>query len=151
MLASKTGTLKSINPSRSQRLAKLAALIDTGQSWSSQDLADQLQICKRTLFRDLSLLRDVHVPIKFDSIRGGYRVPEELPCGDSTLNADELVALVMAIKYLKPLPKGIEEPCERAIAKILAAASSNTRRRAMETLEQRQVDTPTTTKSTAHS
>ena len=120
-----TSGLKSTSIARTQRLTRLATLLESGQTWSSDKLAEQLQVCKRTLFRDVSLLRKANFPIEFDSVHGGYRVPNGRSGDSSGLKADELVALGLAVKYLEPLPESIAIPCARAISKILLAASAN--------------------------
>ena len=133
-----TSGLKSASIARTYRLTRLAALLESGQTWTSDKLAEQLQVCKRTLFRDVSLLRKTNFPILFDSVHGGYRVPNGRSGGSSALKADELVALGLAVKYLEPLPEDIAIPCARAISKILSAASANISQATLPSLEQDQ-------------
>jgi predicted DNA-binding transcriptional regulator YafY len=125
---------------RPQRLLKLAALLENGETWSAQHLAERFRVCRRTIFRDVQLLRNANVPIVFDADQGGYRITSEPQGNSSSLHPDELVALVLAIKFVGRLPESISRPCDRALAKILSMALPRVRTEAIRILDEYEPD-----------
>jgi predicted DNA-binding transcriptional regulator YafY len=63
-----------------------------------EELAGRLAVCRRTVFRDLGLLRDAGIQLAFDAQRQCYRLA---PSSDllvmPELDADELTTLVTAV------------------------------------------------------
>ena len=127
---------------RLERLLKLISLMESGQPKTGEQLAETFNVCKRTVFRDIRLLRTANVPITFDSVLGGYRLyrpgaftrvdsgPAPMTvrmqngevCSCPKINAEEIVALLLAVKVAGPVPQEIAGPCDVALAKIIATA-----------------------------
>ncbi|MDP6635664.1 MAG: WYL domain-containing protein [Phycisphaerae bacterium] len=63
-----------MNVSRVHRLLRLITLLQTGRNYSAADLARELEVCKRTVYRDLNMLELAHIPYYFDPDTGGYRI-----------------------------------------------------------------------------
>jgi predicted DNA-binding transcriptional regulator YafY len=59
--------------SRIHRLLRMITLLQGRQSWSVEELALELQVSRRTVFRDLNMLEMAHIPYYFDDERGNYR------------------------------------------------------------------------------
>jgi proteasome accessory factor B len=65
--------LAAVSAEKINRLLRLITLLHSGQAGSPQDLADMLGVTRRTLFRDLNLLRDAGIPHYFETGKG-YRI-----------------------------------------------------------------------------
>jgi len=49
-------------------------LLQGGRNYSAADLALELEVSKRTVYRDLNMLELAHIPYYFDPDTGGYRI-----------------------------------------------------------------------------
>jgi biotin operon repressor len=141
---------------QSQRLLRLIPLLESGTVWTTQRLAETLRVSRRTIYRDLRLLRRANIPVSCDPEQGGYRIVangncncpntenpwsnvntgplEDSSCKCPKLKADEIVALVLAIKVGRP-PESIAGICDSALAKLLVAASPVIRNQALAILQ----------------
>ena len=63
-----------MNVSRVHRLLRLITLLQGGRNYSAADLARELEVSKRTVYRDLNMLELAHIPYYFDPDTGGYRI-----------------------------------------------------------------------------
>ena len=63
-----------MNVSKVHRLLRLITLLQTRRSYSAADLARELEVSKRTVYRDLNMLELAHIPYYFDPDTGGYRI-----------------------------------------------------------------------------
>lgn len=144
---------------RPQRLIELISLLEGGDAWTTDQLADYFFVARRTIFRDLQLLRKSNIPVVFDPMHQGYRLQADGDCncpktssqwlaidiGNQVdricncpkISASEVAALVLAIKILGPLPPSIAGLCNRALGKIVSAASPAVRQQATAMLDDR--------------
>ena len=60
--------------SRVHRLLRLITLMRSQRAPTVADLAEQMEVCKRTIFRDLNMLELAGVPYYFDKQSAGYRI-----------------------------------------------------------------------------
>jgi predicted DNA-binding transcriptional regulator YafY len=141
MLArSTTDSESAAAPLRLERLLMLVSLMESGQPRTGEQLAERLNVCKRTVFRDIKLLRTANVPIAFDSTIPGYRllrgamfIPVDSGtapttvrmqngevCHCPTIQAEEIVALLLAVKAAGSMPQEVTNVCDVALSKILA-------------------------------
>jgi predicted DNA-binding transcriptional regulator YafY len=142
---------------RPQRLLKLVSLLESKQALDSAALASALNVCKRTVLRDIKLLRSANIPISYDLTLAGYRLRRDAPpaadpeivqvpdsawvhnggvCRCPKILADEIAALLLALRVAGQLPESIVDACESAIAKIMAAALPAARERAVHIMQQ---------------
>lgn len=66
------------------QLLRLLRLMRTlqGQTYPGvQQLADSLQVTRRTIYRDLEVLQSAGLPVHFDAERKGYSLPATLNLG----------------------------------------------------------------------
>jgi len=63
-----------MNVSRVHRLLRMITLLQGGRNYSAADLARELEVSKRTVYRDLNMLELAHIPYYFDPDTGGYRI-----------------------------------------------------------------------------
>jgi len=123
------------NAIRPQRLLRLETLLKNGSAWTAKELAELFGVALRTIRRDLRLLRQCDVPVIFDPIREGYRIQRREASNGLEIEVAELVALILAVKYIGGLPEGFVEPCDSAINKLLQAVSPAVRQQALAILE----------------
>lgn len=64
-----------MNPSvRLCRLLTLIRMLQSGRAYSPNELAQELEVSRRTVFRDLVVLRMAHIPYYYDRQRRGYKI-----------------------------------------------------------------------------
>ena len=157
LFASTSENSGSVSPLiRLERLLKLVSLMESGQPKTGEQIAETFKVCKRTVFRDIKLLRTANVPIAFDTVSKGYRLNRprgfvsvdsgEPPmtvrmqsgeaCSCPKIKAEEIVALLIAVKMAGHVPQEIAGACDIALAKILATASPAVREQAIALLRQ---------------
>ena len=64
-----------MNLSRIHRLLKLISLLQAGRGYNIEGLRPACGVSRRTIFRDLDLLRQSGVPLYFDDQSQQYRIP----------------------------------------------------------------------------
>jgi len=73
-----------MNLGRIQRLLQLIGLLQAGRGYNTDALAQACGISRRTVFRDLDLLRLSGVPLLFDEKQQRYRIPAPACCRPPT-------------------------------------------------------------------
>jgi predicted DNA-binding transcriptional regulator YafY len=81
--------------SRIRRIVKLLGLLQGGQEYNANALADACGVCRRTIFRDLDALRAAEVPLVYDDRRQSYRIPGHYFLPPTNFTADEAMALLV--------------------------------------------------------
>lgn len=85
---------------RIRRVVKLLGMMQGGQIYNVQELADLCQVTRRTIFRDLEILRDAEVPLQFDEQRGGYQIPGQFFLPPTQFSPEEAFALLVLCRQL---------------------------------------------------
>ena len=62
---------------RHSRALRILTCLQAGPGFNAQELANQMRVSRRTIFRDLNLIRDAGVSIFFDSTHDAYRLHEQ--------------------------------------------------------------------------
>ena len=62
-----------MNLSRIQRLLRLLALLQAGRGYNVESLAEACGVSRRTIFRDLDVLRESGLPLIYDEPQQRYR------------------------------------------------------------------------------
>ncbi|MBT3891529.1 MAG: HTH domain-containing protein [Planctomycetaceae bacterium] len=62
------------------RTLEIISCIQQGAGLNAVELADRFQVSKRTIYRDLSVIRTSGLPVRFDNLADGYRI---LPTSES--------------------------------------------------------------------
>lgn len=116
---------------RVHRLLQLINAMRSGQVFSADELAQKLQISRRTVFRDLQMLERSGIPCRYDQNRHGYRIDEWYFLPPVSLNLSEALGLHVAVmkiaghrvfplhaeaaraaeKVLQSLPAGLRSLC----------------------------------------
>jgi predicted DNA-binding transcriptional regulator YafY len=115
----------------SARLLALLSLLQVRREWTSQELADRLEVGPRTIRRDVEKLRSLGYPVEAaPGVAGGYRLGAggELP--PLLLDDAEAVAVAVGLRTAASGSiAGIEETSVRALAKLEQVLPSRLRRR----------------------
>jgi predicted DNA-binding transcriptional regulator YafY len=90
--------------SRVHRLLKLITMLRGQNSPSAVELADQLEVSKRTVFRDLNMLELAGVPYYFSQQAGGYKIASSFFLPPVNLTLDEALALLAVAGQGRQLP-----------------------------------------------
>jgi len=125
-------------PSRFARCLQLLNLLQSRIGYSTWELAHDLEVSRRTIYRDLCLLKGAGIRVFFDSTIGRYHVERDANLKTSPLTDDELIALLLAAhvsslscgetlgrlirqsvgKLLKQLPTRLREEASRLLSAI---------------------------------
>lgn len=84
---------------RGARLARCLGLVTLLQSrlpFRAKRLADELNVSRRTIFRDLRLIQEAGIVLDFDHEKDGYLIGHEESIRTTPLSHDELRALLVA-------------------------------------------------------
>ncbi|MFT3891318.1 MAG: WYL domain-containing protein [Anaerolineales bacterium] len=122
---------------RADRLLSLLMLLQTRGQMSAKDLADELEVSERTIYRDITALSASGIPVYASrGPGGGVRLIEEYRTTLTGLTPDETRALFM-MNIPAPLTQlGMDESFKAARLK-LSASLPNTRRAEEEHTRQR--------------
>ena len=120
---------------RVRRMLQMILLLQESRSRSSAELADQFEVSKRTIFRDMQLLRDTGFPVSCDG-KGNYELEVRL-VQHMELSPLELIALagtengpgIVGVPFLRTAR-------DLALAKLTAAGSTLTQAQIQQVREQ---------------
>lgn len=89
-----------MNVERVKRLFSVVSLLRSGRSYSADALADELDVSRRTVFRDLKLLEGAGIPFRFQHDAKGYRVENSLSLPPVHLTIEETLALLVSTRKM---------------------------------------------------
>lgn len=123
---------------RINRLVRLIVLLQAGQAGSPDELAQMLGVSRRTLFRDLNVLKDAGVP-HFYEPGEGYRLGESYFLPPINLTITETLGLLLlgkqaaaarhqpmmglALSAINKLIVSVPEPLRKACADVMSHVS----------------------------
>ena len=81
------------------RIVRLLLDLQIGQAWDPIQLAQELGVSRRTIFRDIATLRRAGVPIHFDVQQNSYRLPQPNAKRARGLSAQEIGVLAIAAHF----------------------------------------------------
>lgn len=122
--------------SKIHRLLKLITLLQTGKCYQAEDLARELKVSRRTLFRDLQLAKRAGIPLSFDPTARRYFVDEKFFLPPINFTPEEATGLMMLGYKAVPhnaLPN--YKAIESAITKIDATFSAELQKKYAKALE----------------
>lgn len=102
--------------SRVHRLLRVITLLRAQRAPTVADLAEQLEVSRRTVFRDLNMLELAGVPYYYDEPSGGYRIAQTFFLPPVNLTLDEALALLTLARHSGQLP--LHQLISQASAKI---------------------------------
>ncbi len=106
--------------STASRLLALLTLLQIPRTWSGGELAERLEVSRRTVRRDVDRLRDLGYPVKGTlGVDGGYRLGAGTEMPPLLLDDDEAVAVVVGLRAAAGhAVDGLDEASARALAKL---------------------------------
>jgi len=84
-----------MNLARIHRLLELIGLLQAGRGYNAEGLAQACGVSRRSIFRDLDLLRQSGVPVAFDESRQCYRIPGACLLPPTNFTPEEALALLV--------------------------------------------------------
>ena len=81
--------------SRIHRLLKLIGLLQAGRGYNVGGLAQACEVSRRTIFRDLEILRQSGVPLSYDDQQQRYRIPGTYYLPPTNFTPEEALALIV--------------------------------------------------------
>lgn len=108
---------------RLSRCLRLLTMLQSRIGHSARDLANDCQVSKRTIYRDLCLMAQSGIPVYYDAKRRGYILQTHSNVCASGLPGDELTALLLAAHIFSlSCELEVSRPIHQAIGKLLAQA-----------------------------
>jgi predicted DNA-binding transcriptional regulator YafY len=103
------------------RCLRLLNILQSQIGYSTSYLANEFDVSKRTIYRDLRFLEESGIPISYDIKKGGYVVLQPYSPSISKLSNDELTALLLASHIFSiSCVREISQHVHQAISKLLA-------------------------------
>lgn len=87
-----------MNVSRVHRLVHLIEILQSGESCSADTLAERLGVGRRTLFRDLNVLKEAGVPYEYDRSNGTYALTRSYLVTSINFTLQEALALTLLVR-----------------------------------------------------
>jgi biotin operon repressor BirA-like protein len=116
---------------RSSRLLTLLSLLQARRDWSGGELAERLEVSRRTIRRDVERLRELGYPVEsLTGPAGGYRLAAGTAMPPLLLDDDEAIAIAVGLRTAaRASVTGIEETSVRALVKLEQVLPAHLRRR----------------------
>ena len=114
---------------RHARALKILNCLQTGPQFNARELASRFKVSRRTIYRDLNLMREAGVPVFFDESYDAYRLGSRSAYIEPPKFDDEdLTALVMTtqLSLLQSIPE-CSNRVRDAISKLLILYPPSTR------------------------
>jgi predicted DNA-binding transcriptional regulator YafY len=115
----------------SSRLLELLSLLQARRDWPGGELADRLDVSRRTIRRDVERLRGLGYPVEsITGPAGGYRLRAGGAMPPLLLDDDEAIAIAVGLgTAARASVTGIEETAVRALVKLEQVLPAHLRRR----------------------
>src|SRR4051794_41324858 len=115
----------------SGRLLELLSLLQARRDWRGDELAERLEVSRRTIRRDVERLRELGYPVEsLTGPAGGYRLAAGAAMPPLLLDDDEAIAIAVGLRTAAGASvAGIEETAVRALVKLEQVLPKHLRRR----------------------
>jgi predicted DNA-binding transcriptional regulator YafY len=115
----------------SSRLLELLSLLQARSEWPGSELADRLEVSRRTVRRDIDRLRNLGYPVEsLAGPAGGYRLRAGTAMPPLLLDDDEAIAIAVGLRTAaRASVAGIEETAVQALVKLEQVLPAHLRRR----------------------
>jgi predicted DNA-binding transcriptional regulator YafY len=115
----------------SSRLLTLLSLLQTRRDWSGRELAERLEVSRRTIRRDVERLRSLGYPVEsVNGPAGCYRLRAGTAMPPLLLDDEEAIAIAVGLRTAaRASVTGIEETSVRALVKLEQVLPGHLRRR----------------------
>ncbi len=82
--------------SRIYRLLRLITMLQSGRSYTVAQLAEELEVSRRTIFRDMNVLEMAHIPYYYDRDERTYRINHFFFLSPVNLTLSEALAMMVS-------------------------------------------------------
>jgi predicted DNA-binding transcriptional regulator YafY len=115
----------------SSRLLTLLSLLQARRDWPGPELAERLEVSRRTIRRDVERLRELGYPVEsLTGPAGGYTLRAGTAMPPLLLDDDEAIAIAVGLRTAtRASVTGIEETAVRALVKLEQVLPARLRRR----------------------
>jgi predicted DNA-binding transcriptional regulator YafY len=115
----------------SSRLLELLSLLQARRDWPGDELAERLEVSRRTIRRDIERLRRLGYPVEsLTGPAGGYRLRAGSALPPLLLDDEEAIAIAVGLRTAaRASVSGIEEAAVRALVKLEQVLPARVRRR----------------------
>jgi len=104
---------------RLQRILQLVSTLQSQRHYGPDQLAQKMDVDRRTIFRDLKTLKLAGVPYYFDEEKNGYKISENFMLPPMRLDFEESLSLLLLGSYYnKYTSVPLSKQAQRAITKI---------------------------------
>lgn len=129
---------------RGDRLVSILMLLQTHGKLTAQELAEQLEVSVRTIYRDMDALSAAGFPIVADrGLKGGWRLLDDYRSRLSGLKASELQSLFLSPSDELLADLGINQVWESARQKLIASLPADHREKVVTVWNRIHIDTST--------
>lgn len=87
--------------SRIYRLLQMITMLQGNRNFTADELAQELEVSRRTIFRDLNMLEMARIPYYFDPDRGGYRISRHFFLPPINLTLTEALSMLLLTGRMK--------------------------------------------------
>ena len=134
-----------MNLARIHRLLQLIGLLQVGRGYNAESLALECGVSRRTIFRDLDMLRQSGIPLAFDEGRQRYCIPGACLLPPTNFTPEEALSLVVLCHELgngASLP--FLGPARTAAVKIESSLPTRLREQLRDVVSSIRIQTPPT-------
>ncbi len=102
-----------------QRLLRLIGLLQSRRHWSGAELAERMQVDRRSIRRDIERLRELGYPISASSgVGGGYRLGGGASVLPLLLDEEEATAIALALRVVTASVSGLDDTAQSVLTKL---------------------------------
>lgn len=113
---------------RADRLLSILLYLHSGRRWTAGELARRLEVCERTIYRDMDALSTAGIPVMAErGARGGWHLPDGYRTDIPGLTDSEIQALFLSRPSRLLADLGLYRAAELALDKLFAALPSVSR------------------------
>ncbi len=126
---------------RADRLVSILLLLHSGRRWTAGELARRLEVCERTIYRDMDALSAAGIPVMSErGARGGWFLPDGYRTDLTGLSESEIQALFLARSSHLLSDLGLNRAADLALDKLFATLPAASRREAASARQRIHVD-----------
>ncbi len=125
------------------RCLKLVHLLQSHVTRRTQDIAFEVGVCKRTIYRYYRVLEDAGIPIRYDAVKGGHIIDHLFDLKAANFLDDEIIALLIGAQVsANILDREFGSIINQAISKLLTHLPNQLREELVNVLKACVVDLP---------
>ncbi|WP_162006736.1 helix-turn-helix transcriptional regulator [Roseimaritima sediminicola] len=105
-------------PTRLERILRILLLLQTRIPYDAYQLAEEMSVHRRTIFRDIAALRGLGIPIDFDNESACYSLSSQSALNLDRVSVEELSNLLVSACLATEQPSDRSESTKRVALKL---------------------------------